>query len=121
MEIIKSSKLKISLAGAAAGIINGFFGGGGGMVLVPFLRAYSGMEEKSVFATSVAIALPMCVCSAIIYMARAHVSLISALPYLIGGLFGGIAGGILFKKVPAAILRKAFAIFMIYGGIRSLL
>ena len=121
MEIIKSPKFKISLAGAAAGIVNGFFGGGGGMILVPLLRSYSILEEKSVFATSIAIALPMCICSSFIYIMKAQVSLFSALPYLIGGLVGGLTGGMLFKNVPAAFLRKAFAIFMIYGGIRSLI
>ena len=38
-------------AGAAAGVINGLFGGGGGMVLLPLLTAKGGLEGRAFFAT----------------------------------------------------------------------
>ncbi len=121
MEIKRKQKIKISAAGAMAGIINGFFGGGGGMVLVPALSTWSGLSEKQVFATSVAITLPMCICSALVYLLNSSISFHTAFPYIIGGLIGGFIGGTLYKRVPAPFLRRVFALFMIYGGIRSLL
>ena len=48
------------LCGALAGAANGFFGGGGGMVLVPLLTRLCGLEQRRAFATSVAIILPLC-------------------------------------------------------------
>ena len=35
---------KLALSGGCAGAINGLFGGGGGMVLLPMLSGYVGME-----------------------------------------------------------------------------
>ena len=36
----KGGKLRYALSGAAAGLTNGFFGGGGGSVLVPLLTRF---------------------------------------------------------------------------------
>mgnify|MGYP000143769478 CR=1 FL=1 len=46
---------------------------------------------------------------------------LAALPYLIGGGIGGALGGLLFRKVSAGALRKLFALFLLYGGVRYLL
>ena len=48
------------LAGAAAGLTNGFFGGGGGSVLVPMLTRVCGLDQRRAVATSVAVILPLC-------------------------------------------------------------
>ena len=48
------------LAGAAAGLTNGFFGGGGGSVLVPMLTRVCGLDQRRAFTTSVAVILPLC-------------------------------------------------------------
>ena len=53
----KSGKLRHALAGAAAGLTNGFFGGGGGSVLVPLLTRVCGLSQRRAFATSVAVIL----------------------------------------------------------------
>ena len=46
---------------------------------------------------------------------------LTALPYLIGGAVGGIVGGRLFKNVSNVWLRRIFAAFLLYGGVRYLL
>ena len=48
------------LAGALAGFINGFFGAGGGMVLVPLLLWLVRLEDKAAFSSAVAVILPLC-------------------------------------------------------------
>ena len=86
------STWKSVLAGAAAGLTNGFFGGGGGSVLVPMLtRVWGGLD------------------------------LSAALPYLIGGTVGGWAGGRLFKGVRLPWLKRGFGALLIWGGLRCLL
>ena len=45
------------VSGGLAGIANGFFGGGGGSVLVPLLTRMCGEEQRQAFATSVAVIL----------------------------------------------------------------
>ena len=44
-----------------------------------------------------------------------------AVPYLLGGLGGGFVGGRLFQKVSNLWLRRIFACFLLYGGVRYLL
>ena len=109
-----------AVAGGLAGIANGFFGGGGGMVLVPLLTARCGLDQRRAFATSVAIILPLCVLSSVIYLFRGGLDLAVALPYLAGGLAGGFLGGRLFQKLNMDWLRRAFALLILYGGFNSL-
>lgn len=109
-----------ALAGAASGVVNGFFGGGGGMLLVPMLVQVCGLSQRKAFATSVAVILPMCILSSIIYLFRGGVDWMAALPYLLGGLIGGFLGGKLFKNVKMDWLRRAFALLILYGGVKSL-
>ena len=114
-------RIKLGLAASAAGLVNGAFGGGGGMVLAPMLTLWCGMEQKRALATCVAVILPFCVVSAAVYLLRTPFDFTQALPYLLGGLAGGFVGGKLFPRVPAPWLRYLFAAFLVYGGIRYLL
>lgn len=109
------------LAGALAGLTNGFFGGGGGSVLVPLLTRYCGLDQRKAFATSVAVILPLCVLSVAIYFFRGGLDLTAALPYLVGGAVGGWAGGKWFKGMNMVWLRRAFGLLLIYGGVRCFL
>lgn len=112
---------KYAVASILAGAANGCFGGGGGMVLLPLLTRWCRVEEKTAFATCVAVILPLCVVSAAVYVLRRGVDLTLAAPYLLGGLIGGFLGGRLFPKVSAGWLRYLFAAFLLYGGVRYLL
>lgn len=107
-------------AGAAAGLINGFFGGGGGMILLPALLR-GGVSPQKAFATCVALILPLCLLSAAVMVLRTDFDFLAALPYLIGGALGGLIGGKLFRRVSPRWLKKLFALFMLYGGVRYLL
>ena len=115
----KRAWLAPAVAGGLAGIANGFFGGGGGM-LVPLLTRRCGLDQRRAFATSVAVILPLCLLSSIIYFFRGGLDLTAALPYLAGGLIGGWAGGKLFRRINMTWLRRAFALLILYGGAKSL-
>jgi len=108
------------MCGALAGIPNGFLGAGGGMIIVPLFCKWIKLPERVSFATSVAVILPMSAASAVIYFLKHGLSFIEALPFLAGGLVGGIISGYIFKKVPTGILHKILGIFIIYGGVRCL-
>ena len=113
--------LRPALAGAAAGLVNGFFGGGGGMVLVPLLTGKCGLDQRRAFATSIAVVAPLCALSASIYYFRGALDPRAALPYLAGGLAGGWIGGKLYGKISVRWLKWLFAAFLFYAGVKYLL
>lgn len=113
------NKLRAAVAGGAAGLTNGFFGGGGGMLLVPLLSHWRGVGDRKAFATSVAVILPLCALSSLIYFLRGSLELAAALPYLLGGLAGGALGGRLFKQLNMTWLRRSFALLILYAGVRA--
>lgn len=118
---MKEKRFLYSMAGAAAGLANGFFGGGGGSILVPLLTRVCHLEQRRAFATSVAIILPLCTLSALLYFFRGGLDLQTALPYLLGGGLGGYMGGKLFRGFKINWLRRGFGLLLIYGGVRCFL
>ena len=112
---------KSAAAGALAGAANGFFGAGGGMILVPLFIRWIKLDDKEAYASSVAVMMSLSVVSAAVYFCRQGISVPDALPYLIGGFLGGVLGGSVFKKVPTRILHVVFGVLLIYGGVRCFL
>lgn len=108
------------IAGAAAGLCNGFFGGGGGMILIPIMTRFGKVSPQHAFATSIATILPFCILSTVIYFFRGQIDFMLALPYLLGGLVGGFIGGKIFKNMSVTWLRRIFALFILFGGVRAL-
>ena len=115
------SKFPARIAGGAAGLANGLFGGGGGMVFLPILSRFGKLEQRKLYATCVGVIFPVCLVSAAVYLFRGGVSLWTALPYLAGGLIGGFVGGKLYGKVPTKALKWLFAAFLFYAGVKYLL
>ena len=117
----KTPKIKCAVTGILAGIANGFFGAGGGMVLVPLMIRWVKLDQRSTFATSLAVIFPMCIVSAIVSVIKTDFNVLSALPYLAGGLVGGFIGGRIFKKIPVKWLHRLMGALIIYGGIKSII
>ena len=115
------SKTKCAVSGAAAGLINGLLGAGGGMVLVPLLVRWCGLGDKHAFATAISIILPLSIVSIVVFAFKASLPLSDAWPYLAGGLVGGVLGGLLFKKMSANLLHKLLGAVILWGGIQLLL
>ena len=108
------------LAGACAGAVNGLFGAGGGMVLVPLLTHLTDLPEKNIFPASVSIILPICVVSLLVSFRPDPDIWLKALPYLISGGAGGVAAGLFGKKIPVQWLHRILGILILWGGIRYL-
>ncbi|MBE5712673.1 MAG: sulfite exporter TauE/SafE family protein [Ruminococcaceae bacterium] len=112
-------KKLFSLWGTLAGFLNGMLGAGGGMVVVPILKTR--LSEKQAHATSVAVILPICAVSALFYLQQGALSVYDALPYLLWGLLGSAIGVVLMKKLSGNMLRKIFALMMLWAGIRLII
>ena len=108
------------LAGAGAGAVNGLFGAGGGMVLVPLLTLLTSMEDSAIFPASISIILPICLVS-LTYTAIAEgLMWAQALPWLVGSAAGGVLAGIFGKRIPAKWLHRGLGILILWGGYRYL-
>ena len=108
------------LAGAGAGAVNGLFGAGGGMVLVPLLGWLTDLEDREVFPASVCIIAPICVISLGISWSAGAIPWRTTIIYLIGSGIGGIAAGFLAKKIPTLWLHRALGLLILWGGVRYL-
>lgn len=112
-------KLFLSIAGGAAGAVNGLFGAGGGMVLVPALGRRTGLQEQERFPASIAIIAPICVVS-LLFSGRWQLSFGQVLPYLTGSAIGGVAAGLWGKYIPTVWLHRFLGALILWGGVRYL-
>jgi uncharacterized membrane protein YfcA len=77
-------------AGAAAGGVNGFFGGGAGMLLVPMLMKLNKMDAKKASATSLGITLVLSFVTLAVYLFDGGMPSIPVLPFVLGGTAGAV-------------------------------
>jgi len=109
-----------ALGGALVGVLNGMLGAGGGMLVVPMLKKL-GLAQREAHATAVAVIFPLSVLSAGAYLLLGHFQLGQAAGYLLPGAAGALLGALLLSKIPAPWLRKIFACFMVWAGIRMVM
>ena len=110
----------ITAAGFCAGAVNGLFGAGGGMVLVPLLSLLTDLDSGEVFPASVSIILPACLVSLSFAIHHGGFSWDVAFPYLAGGCIGGTIAGLIGKKVPVTWLHRILGIMILWGGFQYL-
>lgn len=115
----KKKNFLTALCGLGVGLINGLLGAGGGMIAVPMLKA-AGLEQKQAHANAVALIMPISIVSAASYILRGAVTIPDATPYLLPGMAGAALGTLVLSKISTPALRKIFALFMIWAGIRLL-
>ncbi|MBO5954749.1 MAG: sulfite exporter TauE/SafE family protein [Clostridia bacterium] len=117
----KIKKWQIIVFGALVGVINGFFGGGGGMIVVPLLNKMFGLEQKKAQATALFVILPISLVSTIVYMCHKSIAFVSGWPVILGIVGGGVIGATLLNKLNNKVVKYIFIIFMLLGGIGMLI
>jgi len=110
----------IAVAGALAGTINGLYGAGGGMILVPLLTLLTRIEENDIFPTSVSIILPVCVISLLFRLNTIQEGFTVGLPFLLGSIPGGLLAGFLGHRIPVKWLHRGLGLLILWGGVRYL-
>lgn len=109
------------LFGGIIGFVNGFWGGGGGMICVPILMYIIGLPEKKAHATTLLIMLPLSIASFVVYILRGEM-LWDGVLYIGGGfILGGVLGALLLKKINNFWLSLIFSVIIIVGGIKMLI
>lgn len=117
----RGKNLLLALAGLFLGGVNGMFGAGGGMLAVPALAFVGGLDDKSAHATAIAIVLPLCMISSLVYSLRGSFDFAVVVPTVIGVLAGGVIGALLLKKLPTNLLGFIFYGLMMLAGIKMVL
>ena len=119
-DVIKSKKGKflLILSGSIIGLLNGFFGGGGGMVCVPILQKVLNLDAKSSHATAIVVIFPLSLISAFIYVFNGYIKSFPLITIGLGVVLGGLLGAFALKFLPPKALRIIFAIIMFIGGIK---
>ena len=107
--------------GAVIGIINGFFGGGGGMIVVPLLTKLFGLGQKESQATALFVILPISLVSTIVYLSKNSINFASGWPVILGIVVGGALGARLLNKLNNNTVKGVFIFFMLLGGVGMLI
>lgn len=114
----KKRSILLGMLGTATGLVNGFFGSGGGMIAVESLER-SGIESKKAHATSILAILPLSVVSSVVYYLRGSFSFrTETVSLLIGASVGGLLGAMLLGKLSAKWIDLIFTLLMLLSGIR---
>lgn len=108
------------ITGIITGFINGLFGGGGGMVVVPMLSLLLKYKSKNAHATAILIILPLSIISSIFYISFGNLNFDTLIPVGIGVVAGGILGALTLSKLPSKWVGIIFSIAMVAAGVKML-
>jgi uncharacterized membrane protein YfcA len=99
------------------GMASGMFGIGGGVLLVPLLGLLFAFSQHRAQGTSlIALIFPTGVLALMAYSKEGFVSWKTGLLLIPGVFLGGIAGGILAKKIKPRRMRQVFAGILVLLG-----
>lgn len=108
------------LIGLSIGLINGFFGGGGGMLCVPLLLLM-GLDNQHAQASAIVVMVPISIASGIVYYTSGNLDWWLVLLVGVGSVVGGILGALLLKKLNNLTLQYVFALIVLFAGIKMVI
>lgn len=105
------------LVGVFGGVINGLFGAGAGLLLVPLIQLVSRLDEKKVHATTLGCVMLMCISSSVVFFVHKQIDYKLTLWCFIGSLAGAILGIFLLQKFKNKVINIIFSCLLIVAGI----
>ncbi|ARM75667.1 sulfite exporter TauE/SafE family protein [Acidianus manzaensis] len=108
---------KIIPAGLIVGFASGYFGIGGGFLIVPGLLFSTGLCMIKAVGTSLISVGTFGITSAAEYAVYGYVLPLISITYLVGGIAGGYLGSSIASRMPRGMLRKIFAVIIIITAI----
>ena len=109
------------ILGLIAGVLSGMLGIGGGIILVPALVFILGLTQHQAQGTTLALMVPpIGLLAALRYYQSGNVKLGMAGFICIGFFVGGLLGANLVQDLSEPLLRKGFAIFLLFVSLRML-
>ena len=107
--------------GFFGGIISGFFGGGGGMIIHPAMTKILKIDEYKARGTTIITILPAVLFASFFYVNNNYINWKLAYKVVLGGVIGGYLGAKIMKKIPKLWLSLSFDIFIIIISIKMII
>jgi uncharacterized membrane protein YfcA len=111
----------LALVGAVGGVMSGAFGVGGGIVMVPLLLAFAGMDQRRAATTSLAAIIPTAVAGGATYLANGEVDIPVAVLVAVSGIAGAYVGARLLRRISLGWLRWLFVALLLGVAARMVL
>lgn len=111
--------MKRFFSGSVIGLLNGFFGSGGGVLAVPVLERECSPNEAH--ATSVALIFILSLVTAVFYGFYGNLDFGTAWGYVPWGVAGAVSGSIFLKKIKAQWLKRLFGGVVTIAAVRMLI
>lgn len=109
----------LSLIGLFAGIMSGFIGIGGGVIIVPALVYFMALPQHTAIGTSLLLMLPPIGILAVMnYYKAGHVNITYGIVIAITFIIGAFIGSKISLKLSGNMVKFIFGIFMLYVSIR---
>jgi uncharacterized protein len=102
--------------GVLAGLLGGYLGLGGGIVIVPFLTMVMGLDIKAAVPISMAAIVINSLASSSEYMKRGLVNLELMVSLSLSMVLGMICGSLLLNVVSPAYIKIALALVLLYAA-----
>lgn len=109
---VAANPVKVGLAGFAVGLLTGFFGVGGGFVIVPALTMVLGLPMATAIGTSLVVIAIASAAGFVTHLGAGALNVQVTLFFLLGGIAGSLAGVHLAGKLPESALRRGFALLV---------
>lgn len=110
------------LIGLAAGISSGFFGIGGGLVMIPAMVYFFQITQHQAQGTSLAVlTLPVVILGALKYYREGNANLHMALYIAVSFVAGAYIGAVLVHHISDPMLKKIFGFLLLFVSIRMIL
>jgi len=110
------------ILGLIAGILSGFLGIGGGVVLIPAFVFLLGMTQHQAQGTTLALMVPpIGLLAAMKYYYGGNVKIPVAIFVCLGFFVGGLIGAQLVEKIPDLLLRRIFGVFLLVVAARMII
>ena len=104
---------RVTTAGAATGLLTGFFGVGGGFVIVPALTLVLGLPMTLAVGTSLLVIALTSATALAAHLATGTINFPLSAAFTVAAVTGAVAGTRLHGQVPDQLLRRLFALLLV--------
>ncbi|MDW5596116.1 sulfite exporter TauE/SafE family protein [Conexibacter stalactiti] len=105
------------LVGVIGGLLSGLLGVGGGVIMIPLLVLWFGLDQRSAHAVSLAAIIPISIGGIVTYGAAGEVDVVQAIMLALGSIVGARYGAKMLADIEPARLQFVFGIFLVGAAI----